>query len=314
MALKIPIAHYSGTDQVVSATDELDMRNGVWFNGVQVGTTPPSTGRYRIINGRTVSSDSGSHHEITVENDLHRSCPVQLAMHQRRIAYWGAHGNSLTITNICSANNATGTATARNVATTNTISAMRRLGFVSLGIAGSSAGTRHGLAQWFRGAGTTGYQGGFLFRARFGIAQVQTNMRWFVGLRDTTTAIGNVNPSTLTNILGFGCDSGQTTVHELRNGTGAATSNDLASYGTFPATTANAVYECAIACAPGASQVSVNFQRLDDNNYGNYYENQMTVNLPVAGTIFTPELWINNGATAAAVAMDVCHWYIESDL
>ena len=104
-----------------------------------------------------------------------------------KIGWWTATGNGTVVSAINLNNTITGTATTRNVATTSFFTSLRRIGYVSATSAGSSAGTRHGAAQFWRG--NANGLGGFLYVARFGISQTQTNYRLFVGLSATTTGL-----------------------------------------------------------------------------------------------------------------------------
>lgn len=224
-----------------------------------------------------------------------------------KVSLWTANGNGTTVSLVGFNNTVTGTATARNVATTDFASSLRRVAFVSATTAGSSAGTRHNALQFWRG--NAAGRGGFLYVARFVVDTVVTDMRWFVGLSGSAAVIGNVNPSTLTNILGFGIDSGQTTVRFFNNdGTGAATATDLGA--SFPATTANVVYEARLFCAPNGAEVFYSLERLDS---AALVEGSVTTDIPANTTLLSPQIWVNNGTTAAAVALAVVSQYIETD-
>jgi hypothetical protein len=219
---------------------------------------------------------------------------------------WSALGNVTTVALVSFGNTTTGVVTARTVATTNLSTSLRRLAFVSAALAGSSAGTRHAALQFFRGNGTAGV-GGFLYVARFVIDQTQADMRWFVGLHSSGAVIGNVNPSTLLNFVGFAIDSAQTTVRFMRNdGAGAATAIDLGA--SFPATTATAVYEARIWCRPNGADIFYSLERLDVQQY---IEGSVSTDIPANTTLLSPQIWMNNGLTAATVTIAVMNQYIE---
>ncbi len=224
-----------------------------------------------------------------------------------KIGWWTAQGNGTVVSIINLANSIQGTATPRNVATTNLASSLRRIAYVSSAVAGSSCGTRHGLAQFWRG--NAAGLGGFMYVARFVVDTVTAGMRWFVGLSATTAALGNVNPSTLLNTIGFGIDAGQTTVRFFTNdGAGVATAVDLGA--SFPATTANVVYEARLFCAPNGSVVDWSLERLD---VAALSEGTAAADLPGNTTLLSPQIQFNNGASAAAVAVAVVSQYIETD-
>jgi hypothetical protein len=224
-----------------------------------------------------------------------------------KVMTWQAQGNGTSTSTSLFGNSATGTATARNVASGSFAGWMRRLAYVSAGTAGASCGTRHNLAQFGRGDGAG--RGGFFYVVRFVVDTVQTDMRWFVGLLNATAVIGNVNPSTLTNMIGFGIDSGQTTVRWFNNdGSGTATATDLGA--SFPATTAAVVYEIRIFCPPNGSTISYSIERLDS---AAFTEGSVTTDIPSSTTLLAPQIWMNNGPTAAAVAIAVSSQYLECD-
>jgi hypothetical protein len=231
----------------------------------------------------------------------------QPCLYGQKIGLWTAQGNGTVSSQINFGNSVTGTAVARNVATTNFSTALRRLAYVTSGIAGNSAGTRHALAQFYRG--NAAGRGGFIYVVRFVVDTVASNMRWFVGLDDTIAVIGNVNPSTLTNIVGFGIDSGQTTVRFFHNdGSGTATAIDMG--GSFPATTADVVYEIRIFSLPNGSVVFYSIERLDSAAFA---EGSVNTDFPANTVLLAPQVWVNNGTTAAAVALAPVSQYVETD-
>lgn len=232
----------------------------------------------------------------------------QPALFANKVGWWTCEGNAtggITLVNF--ANSTTGTATTRNVATTNFSTSLRRVAYVSSNPSGSSCGTRHGLLQFYRGDAAG--RAGFFYVARFVIDTVQTNMRWFVGLESAGTVIGNVNPSTLLNIIGFGIDSGQTTVRFFNNdGAGAAIATDMGA--SFPAATAGVVYEIRIFSPPNGSAIYYSIERLDSAALS---EGNVTTDIPANTTLLSPQIWMNNGTTAAAVAIAIVSQYIETD-
>jgi hypothetical protein len=65
-----------------------------------------------------------------------------------------------------------------------------------------------------------------------------------------------------------------------------------------------------IAAAPSASSVWV---RVVDEVSGAVFEQEVTADLPAANQFLSPRLFMNNGATAAAVAFDSAGVYLETD-
>ena len=65
-----------------------------------------------------------------------------------------------------------------------------------------------------------------------------------------------------------------------------------------------------IATQPNGSLVWV---RIVDEVSGTIFEDEIIADLPAATQFLSPRLYLNNGATAAAVAYDCSGLYIETD-
>lgn len=234
----------------------------------------------------------------------------QPALFASKITLWTAQGNGTAVSTINFGTSNTGTAGTLNVATTNFSTSLRRLRIATTATtAGSSCGTRHNLLQFYRGDAAG--RGGFFYVARFVIDTVVAGMRWFVGLYGSAAVIGNVNPSSLANTLGFGIDAGQTTVRWISNNTsGTATVVDMGV--SFPATTATVVYEIRIFCAPNGSTVYYSIERLDSAALA---EGSVSAvgDIPLSTQLLSPQIWMNNGAATGTVAVAVVSQYLETD-
>lgn len=235
----------------------------------------------------------------------------QVALSGNKISWYTALGNGTTVSVVNFGNTATGTATARNVATTNFFTQLRRVGYVSAATAGSSAGTRHAAQQFWRGNGTA--LGGFWYVARFGLSSASSvaTQRTFVGLIASTAVLSNADPSSQLNILGFGVDAADTAWTFMHNdGTGVATKETLS--GTFPPRDLSlTAYEVCIYCQPNSSTVYYSMQAL--NPGGVLVEGSVTTDIPSSTTLLSPQIWTNNGSTALACAIDVISQYIETN-
>jgi hypothetical protein len=233
-------------------------------------------------------------------------------------AWWARHftgkfqptGSGTAVALFGAANSATGTATARSPAATNLFTSLIRIGYVSASTAGSSAGTRQGLANFWRG--NAAGRGGFTYVARFGISDASfvSGSRTLVALSATTGAFSNADPSTFLNFIGVGNDAGQTTLRIMSNdGSGTATATDLGA--NFPCNTVSTdVYELVLYAPPNGSRVDYQVTRL---NTGDVATGSITTDLPSSTTFLSPQIWRNNGATASAVGIDVMSWTIETD-
>lgn len=198
---------------------------------------------------------------------------------------------------------ADGTATARTITGSDSVSLAARIGYVSAATAGSLAGYRHGSNR--HSINTFG-QGGFEYLHVFAPICTVSDARMFCGLRNLTTTPTNVQPDTLVNCIGVGKLSGSTNMHVIHNdGAGTATTIDLGS--SFPTNNSTDLYK-------------VIFRGKKDNTVDYIVENISTLvsvkgnistNLPSVSTLLNPTNWICNNATAVAVALDLAYLRIE---
>lgn len=235
---------------------------------------------------------------------------LQPALYQKSIGTWYAQGNGTTVSLTGFSNATQGTLTARSCAATNFFTQTRRLGFRTSTTAGTSAGTRHGLAQFWRG--NAAFRGGFFYVCRFGMSSAATvsTQRTFVGLTATTSAFGNTNPSSLLNLIGIGNDSGDSEFSIIHNdGSGAATKVAL-SGGTFDCLSLSTeCIEFRLYCAPNTSTVGYSVEILGTSNYT---EGTISTDLPANTTFMGTQIWTNNGTALLSAAIDVCYQYMET--
>lgn len=124
------------------------------------------------------------------------------------VSEWMPPGNATTLPGVkgMGALTTVGTATARSILSNNGLNMLQRIGFVSAATAGAMASVVDAVnPRLFLGAGG-GNAGGFIVALRFGISDAATvsGARMFCGLRNTTAAPTNVEPSTLLNCIGVG--------------------------------------------------------------------------------------------------------------
>lgn len=193
-----------------------------------------------------------------------------------------------------------------------------RARYSSIATAGSIGGLRTTTSQWF--LSNTPNLGGFFFVCRFGLAVTATGNRVFVGLRSAVgtqnsnveTAIpDNVEPSTLTNMIGFGCDSTDGNLQLMTNdATGTATKIDLGS--NFSSQSAATYFYEVRLFAPSGSSSAVRYSitRLND---GVVVQGTVTADLPGLGVMMAAHVVHSNGPTAAVVSLDLQSLYVESD-
>jgi hypothetical protein len=245
--------------------------------------------------------------------------PFQPHQGMSKFSRWQPLGNSTTIqVDNIAAPTALGTATARNVATTNILTRARRLGYVSAATAGAFAGHFFlAAAQQFPlgdGAGL----GGFHYVIRFGVsdAAAVTGARQFIGFRNIVTTPTNVDPAAQTNAFGLSQISTDATQWYMTYG-GSAAQTAVALGTTIGAPTlVNTVWQLSLFCSPLS------------NNSVKYTLTNLSTNVTVAGTLtgtagtalpastafLAPIAWRTNNATLLAVGLDVISMTIDTDI
>ena len=242
---------------------------------------------------------------------------MQALVATNKVGWWNPQGNSTVVPGVIgfTAPIVVGTATARNVATTNMFTRTRRLGYVSASTAGSITSQRVAVAQYTIGDGSG--LGGFTYIIRFGTSGAATvsTARQFVGLSSATGAPTNVEPSTLTNSIGIGHGAADANLKLYYGGSAAQTAIDLGA--NFPKNTLSIdMYEL-ILFAPPNTNNTVGYRVLRLNT-GNVAEGTLTAGtpgtqLPSSTTLLAHRAWRTNNTQALAVGLDIASIYIESD-
>lgn len=257
----------------------------------------------------TYAKDIGGRQMLAQLGSSGVSYSYQPFLARNKIALFQANGNATTSTIIGAvAPTASGTATTRNVATTNFFTWIKRIGYVSATTGNASSGARSAVAQY--GMGAAG-RGGFHFVARFGIsdAVLVPGARLYVGMIAGTGVIGNSDPSALTNIIGVGLDAADTTLQIVHNdGAGTATKINLGA--SFPESTNTDFYELALYCAPGSVVIDYQVTNLSTNTMAS---GQITTNIPAVNQLLAWQIWRHNVATGLAVGVDISSVYVETD-
>ncbi|MDZ4086049.1 MAG: DUF2793 domain-containing protein [Tabrizicola sp.] len=209
---------------------------------------------------------------------------------------------------------ATGTATSENVATTNLHNYMRRRSWrITTASTTAVAGIRGGALQFSVGGPSAGL-GGFHLVWRWGPATGVTNAshRAFVGMRNSTAAPTDVNPSTQTNICGMGYDSADTNVQFMYNdGTGTATKVDLGAGFAKPNADLTSVYELAMFARPGTTQ-SLTYE-VTNLVSGAVATGTVTTDLPTTTTLINPYSYMSVGGVSSVIGFATMSLYIETD-
>lgn len=304
------IQYHDGAGNLAGAANA-EIHNGDLALVANASPTAPPAGHVKVF-GRSIASRMMT--AFMGPSGLDSALQPSLA--RNKVGWWCPPGNSTTVPGVLGlpALTATGTATTRNVATTNMATRMRRLGYVSAAGAGSLAGARAAIAQYTIGNGGSPALGGFFVTYRFVPSDAATvaGRRMFVGLLSATGAPTNVEPSTLTNCVGVAQLSSSSNLHIVYGGSAAQTPIDLGA--SFPAGTLSVdVYDLTIFASP-TGDLYYSVTRL---NTGDVAEGQLAgvagVAIPASTTLLCLSAWVCNNATALAAAIDLCSVYVETD-
>lgn len=160
----------------------------------------------------------------------------------------------------------------------------------------SSANSRGTGTGYLVAAGTSPDLGGYRLTWKFGMNQTKAGnatMAAFVGLHNSGAAIGNVDPTSLTNIVGFGFDPADTGWFFLHND-GSGSASKVPMGGSFPIDTTT-LYEAIIECEAGSTDVSYSLRNMAT---GATTTGTVSSDVPAAGTRAVPQIWIGNRGTA----------------
>jgi len=245
--------------------------------------------------------------QLKIKGPSGMDTPLQAAFWQNNTVWWTPGAAAGVYTGTAGAN--LGTAAAVTPTTTNLYTIMRKSTFASIvTTANQQVGIR--TENMFAIGGGTGY-GGFLFVCRFGFTKWVAGDRLFVGLCATTTTVTTVQPSTLTNILGFGIDAGDTAITFLHNDTtGTCTKDTIAGQ---PGLLTNNGYDAYIWVAPNDTTVHY---RLDNILTGaTLVDATATTDLPITNTLLTAQCIMGNAANVVVgdATIGVNRMYIETD-
>lgn len=212
-----------------------------------------------------------------------------------RYQYANGVAGSTTVVGLAISNQ--GSAGAPAVTSTNRLSNAYRHTRATAGTAGSEAGLR--LSSQFARR-----DAGFTYEFRGGIETLTAGMRLLIGLRASTAFPGNVDPSSLTNVIGFGRDTADTNIQLIHNdASGTATKAD-----TGIALAAGDELYVRIHCDPNGDY-EVTLKKFGAANLtntpdvGGTYTATVSTDIPAASTLLAFLHWINNAATAAAASI-----------
>ena len=270
--------------------------------GLNAAPSPPSIGKAAVYARNRAGAPW-----IDVMRPSGRDFPLQPHFGVNRIANWSPSVTT-TITTDGLPITSVGTVSHPTLAATNLAASMRRWRLTSAAVVDSAADQRS--AGWACWRGNAAGLGGWTFVTRISLTTLQATGMAFFGLYGSTAALATtLTLATVINCIGIGFQRGTHTRWQLvtNDGTGAPTLTDM---GASFAIATGGVLTLFIAAPPNGSSV---WARVVDEVSGAVFEQEITADLPANTQFLSPRLFMNNGATAAAVAYDCSGAYVETD-
>jgi hypothetical protein len=297
----------SDTLSLTTAASSIDI-----VGGTAAPTAPPANTLSifaRSIAGRMMTAQIGPSGLMT---------SLQPILARNKIGYWCPPGNATTVPGVFGlpALTANGTATARTVATTSLATRMRRIGYPSTATAGTFAGARLATALFTAGSGVNDGSG-FLMIERWVESDpaVVSGRRAFHGMTSNVGAFTNVEVSTLLNQIGImQLSTDATQWYWIGSGSAAQTPTAIGTAIGAPGGNSTTAWELAI-FAPNGTANTFNLQL---TNITTGVTASTTISgaatiVPQSTTLLSWNSWATNNATLAAVGIDICSLYIETD-
>lgn len=237
---------------------------------------------------------------------------LQPALFRNAVGMWRPHPGGTGLTGLGLTLRGTGTATATAPTSANLATSTVALEFAvttasTSAVGGFRVGTSAtGLNLW---RGNAAGLGGFTFQCRFRRMRAwPSTQRCFVGVASATGAPTDVQPSSLTNMIGVGYDAADSNWQIMSNdGTGTATKTDT---GIARGTSDAQLLEVVIFCKPNDSHVYVTFTEIVS---ATSYTADITTDLPANTQFLTPRGYASVGGTSSTIGLGVVSVYTESD-
>ena len=166
-------------------------------------------------------------------------------------------------------------------------------------------------AGWVCWRGNADGLGGFTYVNRLSVVTLQATGMGFFGLYGSTAALATtLTLSAVVSCIGIGFQRGTHTNWQLfqNDASGAPTLTDLGA--SFPVASTTNVLTLTLLAAPNSGEIGV---RVVEEVSGAVVEAMLDTDIPAATQLLSPRNYMNNGATAAAVAYDCLGVYVETD-
>lgn len=270
--------------------------------GLSAAPSPPPAGKASVYARNRAGAPW-----IDVMRPSGRDFPLQPHFGVNRIANWSP-STGTTVTTEGLPITSVGTVSTPTLAATNLATSMRRWRLTSAATVDAAADQRS--AGWACWRGNAAGLGGWTFVTRLSLTTLQATGMGFFGLYGSTAALATtLTLATVINCIGLGFQRGTHANWQLvrNDGTGAPTLTDM---GASFAIATGGVLTLFIAAPPNGTSVWV---RVVDEVSGAVFEQEITADLPASTQFLSPRLYMNNGATTAAVAYDCAGVYVETD-
>ena len=281
----------------------VEMPEPVLLPALDAVPTPPPTGKLALY-----ARDRAGAGWLDVQRPSGRFFPLQPHFGVNRIATW-APSTGTTVNTNGMPRTAVGTVATPTLATTNLSTSMRRWRVTSAATADAAAEERS--AGWVCWRGNAEGLGGFTYVNRLSLVTLQATGMGFFGLYGSTAALATtLTLSAAVNCIGIGFQRGTHTNWQLvqNDASGAPTLTDLGA--SFPVASTTNVLTLTLLAAPNSSEIGV---RVVEEVSGAVVEAMLDTDIPAATQLLSVRNFMNNGATAAAVAYDCSGVYVETD-
>lgn len=288
--------------QIDRNSGQVELPKPVVLPGLSAAPSPPASGKIAVY-ARTRAGAPW----LDVMRPSGRDFPLQAHFGVNRIANWSP-STSTTVNTEGLPITSVGTVSTPTLAATNLATSMRRWRLTSAATADSAAEQRS--AGWACWRGNAAGLGGWTFVTRISLATLQATGMGFFGLYGSTAALATtLTLATVVNCIGVGFQRGTHTRWQIVHNDASGAPTLINASATFALAT-DAVITLTVAAAPNAGSVWV---RIVDEPSGTVFERELTTDLPASTQFLSPRLYLNNAATAAAVAFDCSGVYVETD-
>jgi Repeat of unknown function (DUF5907) len=251
--------------------------------------------------------------ETSVLDDLAVEVFMQRSLLSKNIQFWqSASGTGLTVWGAAGLT-VTGANVTASIDVTNAYTRQIRVdGLVTVAASNAVAGYRSQAPYRSIGAAAAGL-GGFIAHLVGGPATglANTSARFFMGMANTSAAPTDVEPSSITNIVGVGYDSADANYQIMHRGTGGITKIDLGASFAVGTTNRTDLLKLTLKADPGTTQ-RVGYHVRNIAN-GNEASGVITTNMPANTLLLGPRIWSSVGGVSDVTGVTFSRFYLEGE-